>query len=577
MLRTRLIHALAAVLAAAAALAACSGLDPELRRQLEATVQAEGDAGPHVGPPVEPGDTGPARFARPLFEGFRMARAMELVSFIDRYYRAPGNEGYEEVLARLDKELRALGFGGSEARLQVEMLTLGDVAAWTPLHAELELLVEGQEPRMLHAMRAPEDVDRVMLPIYAPSCDITAEVALALEDVKKGMVLVTEVPAAQVIPRARSRGAAAVISASLEVFNEDPLGTQRHLDAIQFKKLDPGLDMPTAQISPRSLQLIGAAVEDARKRGAKVRLHFLAETIEERLPLHTLMATIQGGKHPEQAVTMVSHVQEPGACDNATGVASLLEGVRALTELMQAGKVPWPDRTLVFLWGDEFRQTESWIATTKLKPVIGISSDMTGQSWEATRAIALLERPPDPGALKVLTPDAHTPWGAGQVSESEIKPNGLAVIARCAMADVNTLGDGKWITAEHPWEGGSDHDIFIARGVPAVLFWHFTDFAYHTSLDRMQFVDPTEMRRTGVALLSTALAVASAQPGDLDRYLETLKLEATLRCDTARQMGETHIAELWEQWCKTGAREWLMGLCSGQDVKLPLDASQPKK
>jgi aminopeptidase YwaD len=548
---------------------ACTGIEPELRSLMQQT-DPEASEHKHIGPPVEVADTGPAPYARVLHEAFRPARAMELVTFIDRFYRAPANDGYEEVLARLGKGLRDIGFDGEDKRLDVELLEAGEVDAWTPVSAELVLMVDGEEPRTLHAFSKSEDVDRVMLPVHAPSCDVEAEVAMRLDDLKKGMVLVTNVPAAQVMARAENRGAAAVISGYLYEFNEDRTGAGRHLEAIQFCSQAPG-SLPSGQISPRSLEVIEAAVERAQKRGAKVRLRFRCETKSEKRPLRTLMAVIEGTKRPEEAVAMVSHVQEPGACDNASGVAGLFEGVRALVEALQAGTVPWPDRSLVFLWGDEFRQSESWLEVTDMVPVAGISSDMTGQSKE-TGAIALLERNYDPGALKVLGPDFHTPWGAGQVDVDEIVPNGLAVIARCAMADVALL-EGGWDTAEHPWEGGSDHDIFIRREVPAILFWHFTDFAYHTSLDRLQFVDPSEIRRTGVALLSTALAVASAGPQDLDRYVLSLEKERMLRVRAADEANDPELAGHWESWC-TGAREWLRNLCLGIDEKIP---APPKK
>ena len=130
------------------------------------------------------------------------------------------------------------------------------------------------------------------------------------------------------------------------------------------------------------------------------------------------------------------------------------------------------------------------------------------------------------------------------------------------------LENGTWETAEHPWEGGSDHDIFIKRGVPAVLFWHFTDFTYHTSLDRMGFVDPEEMRRTGVALLATALAVACAEPTDIDRYVDSLEKERLLRMDAAMEVNDEPLATLWKEWA-IGAREWLRNLCLGIDEKIP--------
>jgi aminopeptidase YwaD len=544
-----------------------SSLESEVRSLVQAIEAQDALQESHVGPPVELDETGPARFTSELYEAYRTSRAMELVSFIDRFYRAPANQGYDEVLTRLDKVLREAGYDGPERRLELGFLDVGMENAWTPVSAELKLLVDGEEPRILHGFEESTDEDRVMLPINAPSCHVTGEVALHLDDLKQGMILVTEVPANRVIARARSRGAAAVISASLYSFNEDPTGAKRHLDAIQFRSATVGDDMPVAQISPRSLQVIEAGLERAAKRGAKVRMTLEAEVVEERRPLRTLMARVVGSKHPEESVVMVSHVQEPGACDNASGVAGLVESAASLAGLLTSGKLPWPDRSLVFLWGDEFRQSDSWLATAGSMPVAAISSDMTGQSKE-TGAIALLERNPDPGALKVLPPDAHTPWGAGRVTREELMPNGLAVIARCAMADVNALEGGGWTTAEHPWEGGSDHDIFIRRKVPAILFWHFTDFAYHTSLDRMKFVDPDEMRRTAVALLSTGMAVASAAPGDLERYVQSLELERLVRVGAADDVSDPEMAELWEQWCK-GTRGWLRNLCLGVEEPIP--------
>ena len=545
---------------------ACTGVGPELRSLVEQTSASDGQ-NKHLGPPVEVSQTGTARFAKTLYDGFRPARALELVTFIDRFYRAPANPGFDEVLGRVDKSLREVGFDGQDQRLQVSYIKVADVEdAWTPVSGKLVLKVDGEEPRVLHSFSKSEDVDRVMLPINAPSCHLEAEVALRLDDIKKGMLLVTNVDVSQVKSRALNRGAVGVISASLFPFNEDKTGAKRHLNAIQYRKLDSG-DMPTAQISPHSLEAIEAAVERAQKRGAKVKLQFEAEVLTEKRPLRTLMAVIQGAKRPGEAVAMVSHVQEPGACDNATGVAGLAESVRALVEALHQNKLPWPDRSLVFLWGDEFRQSECWLNTTTMKPIVGISSDMTGQSKE-TGATAYLERNYDPGAIKPLGPDFHTPWGQGQVSPNEIQPNGLAVIARCALADVSLLEGGAWPTAEHPFEGGSDHDKFLQRGIPAVLFWHFTDFAYHTSLDRMQFVDAEEIRRTAVALLSTGLAVSSPEPGDLDRYIKSLERERLLRIQACEDVEDIDLAEMWDTW-SVGTREWLRNLCLGIDEKIP--------
>jgi len=550
----------------------CRGLESELEPLLQATNAQEGVQDFHVGPPVEVAASGPARFVKTLHAGFEPGRAQELAAFIDRYYRAPANDGYEAVLEKLETELRALGFG-TDARLVLDFLEVEEVAAWTPLSGSIVLEVDGEAPRTLHAFSKGDEVDRVILPVNAPACALAGEIALGLDGIKQGSILVTDVDVDQVMTRAKSRGAAAILSASLYPFNVDKSGKDRHLAAIQFTTLPPGSELPVFQISARSKEAIEAAVERATKRGALARLALRSEVRVERRPLRTLMAMVEGATRPQEAVTMVSHVQEPGACDNASGVAGLLEGVRALVGALRAKDLAWPDRSLVFLWGDEFSQSSSWLDATDLTPVVGISSDMTGQA-ESTGAIALLERNYDPGALKVYGPDFHTPWGAGQVAPEAIFPNGLAVLARCAMADVALLEGGTWRTAEHPWEGGSDHDIFIRRGIPAVLFWHFTDFTYHTSLDRMGFLDPEEMRRTGVALLATGLAVASAAPGDLERYLLTLDREIVQRLEIARERGDEEQAARWEDWSR-GTREWIINLCRGEAQPLPL-VPQPK-
>ncbi len=547
---------------------ACAGMGG-FQEKLQPIVQElDGDLQEwHVGPTVALGETGTAKFVKPLLQTFDMDASMGLVRFIDGFYRAPANEGYDEVIDRMCDELAEAGFDGSDERLSFEVVETANEFAWTPRSGKLVLEVDGEAERVLHEFNEASGVDRVMLPVNSPSCSVVGEVALNLADLKQGMILVSAVKPSQALRRAKGRGAAAVVSASLYSFNEDPTGKERHLDAIQFNTLDDDREsMPVCHISQRTQHLIEAAVERAKKRGARVRLRFDASVHREGRPMRTLVATIRGSTRPNEAIAMVSHVQEPGACDNATGVAGLLEGARSLASLLEKGTIAWPARSLCFVWGDEFRQSEVWLNSTKMTPIIGISSDMTGQSKE-TGAIALLERMPDPGALKTIAPDAHTPWGAGHVSADDMQPNGLAIIARCAMIDVGRV-DGNWTSADHPWEGGSDHDIFIRKGIPAVLFWHFTDFTYHTSLDRMSYVDPEEIRRTGTALLATALAVADPRPEDLERYLLSLEKERILRVQAAEDHDEEGLVVHWEEWC-LGAREWLRNECLGIREEIP--------
>jgi len=515
------------------------------------------DSVTHRGPGVPAGEAGPARFIPKLLADFDMAQAMADMRYCDRGYRSPGGPGYEAALERLAERLREAGFG-SDPRLRMRFLeTRIDHPVWIPRSASLVLRSGDLAPRVLHAFAHVSDRDRTMLPLYAPSADVEGRPVFALGDVAPGTVLVTEAKMSpSLLRRAEKRGAVAVLSSYLFAFTQDPTGRGRHVDAILFTKVAPGTSFPVADISPRVRDFIEAAADE---NGAWLAL--TAEVEEGEPVVRTLVAEIVGARRPQEAIAVVSHVQEPGAGDNASGIVGLAQAAAGCARALLAGTLEWPDRSLCLVWGDEMHQSRAFLADTQRTVVAGISADMLGQSAQETGAIMLLERAPDPGALVTLEPDAHTPWGAGEVLEEDLSPSGLHVVARAALVDVGRRVKGGWTTAENPWEGGSDHDVFLEHGIPAVLLWHFTDFTYHTSLDRMEVIDPLELRRSVTAVMATALALASPGPGDLERYLEANEQERKLRVGAARQAGEVENAAAWEVWCD-GAAEWLKSFCA---------------
>lgn len=551
-----------ALLLGAACVASNDEPDPE---ELLEAIRQEGDPSAvptdHQGPPVEAGDAGPARFLPALYGAFDADRSMETLGVLDRYYRSAGDDGYEACFNHLKKSLEEIGFG-SDPRLELEVIK-GQVTtrswitgedspapAWTPWSASLTLESGGQE-RILHHFSRQGDPDRLMLPTYAPPAMVSGEVVLDYGDIRPGSVVVIEAKIdKRHIQRVRSQGGVALISSYIEPFNYDPTGEDRHLDAIKWRTMLHPAPLPIMKISPRSFETIREAVE----ADPKARLSLRAEVIYTYRRLRTLVATVVGDESPDEAVVIVSHLDYPGAGDNGSGVSGMLEGARVLVELLRAGQLEWPARSISIVWGAEMHQADAWLGHSRRRAVAGISAEMIGESPERTGAVARLERMPDPGALYALPPDEHTEWGAGEV-EGPLQPNGLSVVARCALVDV-AAHDPPWKTAENPWEGGADHDRFNARGVPGVLFWHFTSFAYHTSLDRIEMVCSKELKRTSTAVLTTALALADPLPTDLDRYLRTLNRERVIRIEAALEAEEEELAEQWREWT-TGARLWL--------------------
>jgi hypothetical protein len=69
--------------------------------------------------------------------------------------------------------------------------------------------------------------------------------------------------------------------------------------------------------------------------------------------------------------------------------------------------------------------------------------------------------------------------------------------------------------------------------------------------------------RAGLALWSSAAAVAGARPTDLDRYLSSILLEARLRHFEAQQAGVADDA--WQNWLRD-ARLWLRSLVLGLPI-----------
>jgi hypothetical protein len=147
----------------------------------------------------------------------------------------------------------------------------------------------------------------------------------------------------------------------------------------------------------------------------------------------------------------------------------------------------------------------------------------------------------------------------------------VAVVLRQALVDVATVAPG-WETSEHPFEGGSDHVVFLGAGVPSALLWHFPDWSYHTSADRMDMVDPEEMRRSGAVVVAAALALADAEPRDLERHLRSAKLEVDLRVAAARSAGDEELAGRWIEHGE-GVRQWLRELCLGPGARIQVKSA----
>lgn len=518
--------------------------------------------------PAHLDEQGATRHLAALHGRFEAARLLQLTADLEGLRRESGNADFDRALEMVLEQLRAAGYGSQEGlELQVRE-TRRDLPAWNALGAKLELL-HGGRAETLAEFDSSDDRDRLLLPTGAPAAQVEGPLATRLEDVVPGSVLVgVEAHTRERLEAARAKGAVLVVAADLADYNRDPSGAGRHEEAVGYRTVPADCPLPAAQVSPRLL----ARLVKAAGQGGRVR--FEARVALEERPLRTVVATVVGDRSPGEEVVVAAHAQEPGACDNASGVSALCGMAEALAALARDGMRP--GRSVTFVCGDEMEQSRVHLETTARRVVAAIAADMLGESRERTGAVALLERAPDPGAVRPLPPDVHTAWGGAPVDESRLAGSGLAVVVRQAFHAVAAEEEG-WQWNEHPFEGGSDHVVFLGRGVPSALVWHFPDWTYHTSLDRLEMVDAEELRRSATVVLVAALAVADARPRDLDGLLRSLKAETQLRLARAADAGDEQLAALWrahEDSAREDLRRWCLGMDTPSAPRKAMNAKQ---
>jgi hypothetical protein len=148
---------------------------------------------------------------------------------------------------------------------------------------------------------------------------------------------------------------------------------------------------------------------------------------------------------------------------------------------------------------------------------------------------------PDPAVFWLRPPDQHSGWGIGRWQLDQLRGHFLndfflSVIREQAV----TTG---WKTTSNVWEGGSDHDPFLRHGIPAVLSWHFPDVAYHSSMDSLSTISPTEMRNAGSSIATAAYLLAEGSEQIARRILQDVVQAARERFETINNQVMSELAD----------------------------------
>ena len=284
-------------------------------------------------------------------------------------------------------------------------------------------------------------------------------------------------------------------------------------------------------------------LREALARGP-VRVRVRLETRIFEADELTLVADVHGTSFPQERFVLSAHVQEPGANDNASGVAVQAEVARVLGELVSSERFA-PARTLSMGWGDEISSTRRYIEDDKARAAgirWGVSLDMVGQDTEKTGGTFLIEKMPDPSTIWTRGEDRHTDWwGSGRrpISEDDLVPHYLNdfVLSRC----LDQAAETGWVVKTNPYEGGSDHVPFLRADIPGLLLWHFTDMFYHTDGDRIDKVSTTTMENVGVSTAVSAMTLVSADGTTARRIIREIEDAALARLSTEFELTQAAI------------------------------------
>jgi len=349
----------------------------------------------------------------------------------------------------------------------------------------------------------------------------TDEKDYAGKDVKGRIVLTSSQPEA-VVPLAVAKlGAAGIVSYAQNQHtawwgDDATLVRWGHLGSFNATKSFAFM------VSPQTAREYQARLS----RGESVRLMATVKAGQHSGSYQVVTGTIRGGD-PErrgEEIVFSCHLDHPrpGANDNASGCATILEVARTVTALITQGRIPWPARTLRFVFPNE---VEGTLALLHHRPEIAANAraaihlDMVG-GGPATKAVFHVTR--GPASLPSFVHDVAAALGAFANRET----GAFAATGSAEWPLVAPEGGKEPLQADLvDYTGGSDHDVWNEGSfrVPAIYFNDWPDRYIHTTGDVAANIDPTKLERAAFLAAASALVLADLDAARSDELRPLLR------------------------------------------------------
>jgi hypothetical protein len=216
---------------------------------------------------------------------------------------------------------------------------------------------------------------------------------------------------------------------------------------------------------------------------------------------------IPGSLYPNEEIIVTAHLDhyKPGANDNASGSASILEMAKTLREMIDNEFLTPPLRTIRFMWVPEYNGTYAWLSTHLNDPVLRIANlnfDMVGENLLKTNSV--------PGLS--YTSDSNPSFLNGlleSIMDFVNNFNGERYPPQMDMYIGSQSGSRNRVTYRmEPYITGTDHELFNTLKIGATTLVCWPDNFYHSSEDTPDKVDPTQLHRAVVIGLAAIVTLA---------------------------------------------------------------------
>jgi aminopeptidase YwaD len=260
----------------------------------------------------------------------------------------------------------------------------------------------------------------------------------------------------------------------------------------------------------------GVILRDRLLSGVRIKVHAVVKMKTDNIDIQVPTCVIPG-KNPALGEIIISaHLFEgygvQGANDNISGSAAILETARTITKLIAGGKIERPERSIRFIWVPEFSGTVPWVLAHKdimKKTLCNFNLDMVGLSLSKYKSSFILHRTSYGNAHYINDVLENYYRYVGETNQINSVVTGNRFFKRI-VAPSGT--DDPFYYQIESASGGSDHEVFNDWGVrvPGVLMITWPDPFYHTTQDRVDKCDPTQLKRVVFITAVSAYTIADA-------------------------------------------------------------------